>query len=88
MYIMLCFTPQLHTVDYAGLCDFKASRGYVKPLRFPCFWVSFSIELNSSMWMEEMNIKNFRFEVLMTAIKKNTACCNSFQTLVNSSMAL
>ena len=39
------------------------------------------------MWMEIMNIKKFRSEVLMTATKKSTKCCHCFQVTVDSSMA-
>jgi len=58
------------------------TRGNVRPLRFPCFWVSFSIELPVVM-----NIKNFRSEVLMTATKKRTECHHCFQVSVHSSVA-
>ena len=56
--------------------------GNVRPLRFPCIWVSFSIELPLVM-----NIKNFRCEVLMTATKKSDKCCHCFQVSVDSSVA-
>jgi len=41
----------------------------------------------SSMWMDIMNIKNFRSEALMTATEKSTKCRNCFQLSVDSSVA-
>jgi hypothetical protein len=75
----------LHIYIYIYICACVCvcvcvTRRNVRPLRFPCFRVSYSIELPVVM-----NIKTS--EVFMTATKKCTKCHHCFQVSVHSSVA-